>query len=59
MADEDGAIPTALNPVTVCAKFSRTSDIPSGADSREPRNTGYSTRHIPTKDENGGPTGGP
>lgn len=24
-----------------------------------PRNTGCSTRHIPTKDENGGPTGGP
>ncbi|KYM91214.1 hypothetical protein ALC53_01626 [Atta colombica] len=108
MADEDGAIPTALNSVTVHAKFPPTSYIPSGANSREsrrgrcprshggccfiemrrkignmsewrkggdtsccawgverkeslynPRNTGCSTRHIPTKDENGEPMGGP
>ncbi|KYN07372.1 hypothetical protein ALC62_01574 [Cyphomyrmex costatus] len=110
MADEDGAIPTALNPVTVHAKFSPTSDVPSGANSRQSRRgrcprshggccfvemrrkTGYMLGwrkggdtsccawgrndkqeekqkrervggrtvrgHIPTKDENGGPTGG-
>jgi len=34
-----------------------------GVERKDPlynlRNTGCSTRHIPTKDENGGPTGGP